>query len=232
VTGLPDGPIDHPTFKLCPQINLGLIHYQQGDLDPAEAAFTQALSVLQDLGDLVHAAAALNNLGLIHRVRGELEAAEACFRESLAAAREAGDREGEGHALNNLGLIYKAWGQLDEALACYQADAAICGEINDTYGLAAALLNCALIHADQENWEAVRRDGGRAWRLALVEGYDDLRARLSVLWGRDALAQGDNEAAAGHWHEALETASQVNDMERLRVKAELERLSPKTGLKG
>jgi hypothetical protein len=68
--------------------------------------------------------------------------------------------------------------------------------------------------------------------LALIHGYDDLHARLSVLWGRDTLAQGDNEAAAGHWHEVLETASQVSDMKRLRVKAELERPSPKTGLKG
>ena len=68
--------------------------------------------------------------------------------------------------------------------------------------------------------------------LALIHGYDDLRARLSVLWGRDALAQGDNEAADGHWHEALEMAGQVNEMERLRVKAKLERLSLNRSLKG
>ena len=51
--------------------------------------------------------------------------------------------------------------------------------------------------------------------LALIHGYDDLRARLSVLWGRDAPAQGDNEAAAGQWREALEMASQVSEMEAL-----------------
>lgn len=157
-------------------------------------------------------------------MRGELETAETCFRESLAAARDAGDQEGEGHALNNLGLIHKARGNLDEALACYRADAAICEDIGDTHGLAAALLNCALIHADRDDWEAAQKDGGRAWRLALVEGYDDLHARLSVLWGRDALARGDDGAAAGHWREALEMAVQVGEMERLRVKAGLERL--------
>jgi len=118
-------------------------------------------------------------------VRGELEAAGTCFRESLVAARDAGDREGEGHALHNLGLIHKARGELDAALICYRADATICEEMGDTYGLAAALLNCALIHANRDDWEAARKDGSMAWRLALIEGYDDLHAQLSILWGRE-----------------------------------------------
>ena len=101
--------------------------------------------------------------------------------------------------------------ELDEALVCYQADAGICEESGDIYGLAAALLNCALIHADQENREAIRQDGGWAWRLALVGGHHVLRARPGLLWGREVLAQGEEEAAAGHWREALKTASQVGE---------------------
>lgn len=84
------------------QINLGIIHYQQGELSMAEAAFRQALTTLQ-------------NLGLVHRVRGEMEAAEICFRQSLAAARDVGDWQGEGQTLTNLGLSHKARGEHHEA---------------------------------------------------------------------------------------------------------------------
>lgn len=206
------------------QVNLGVAYYKRGDLDEAGTVLQQALNTLQNLGDLAHAAVALGNLGLIYRARGELDTAEACFQESLAASRASNDKPGESQALSNLGLIHKARGEFDEALDCHQTDVAICEETGDTYGLVTALLNRALIHADRGDWEAVHQDGGRDWQLALTEGYRDMQARLSLLWGREALLKGDDKNAAGHWREALEAAEQAGVSERAEVKAALERV--------
>lgn len=78
-------------------------------MDTPEAAFRQALSVLQDLGDLVHAAAALNNLGLIYRVRGErgqLDEALACYQAAATICERIGDTYGLAAARLNCALIH------------------------------------------------------------------------------------------------------------------------------
>ena len=51
-----------------------------------------------------------------------------------------------------------------------------------------------------------------------------MQARLSLLWGREALLKGDEKNAAGYRQKALEAAEQAGVSERAEVKAALERV--------
>jgi tetratricopeptide (TPR) repeat protein len=183
-----------------------------------------ALTLLQSLGDWVHAAFALNNLGLLYRVKGDLEQAALYFQESREVSQQVGDPVGESAALTNLGLIHKARGELEQALGCYRADAAICAEIGDKQGLTAALVNIAIVHAEGAAWNEMERVVSKALQLAMTCGYDDLQARLRLLLGRRALAAGEVQAVAQQWREALELADQVGGSEQARIKQAIDSL--------
>ena len=72
---------------------LGVVVYRQhGDLDQAEAYFTEALQRFQESGDTYGAGIALANLGRVARDRGNYAQAAALYAEGLALHWDDGDR--------------------------------------------------------------------------------------------------------------------------------------------
>jgi predicted O-linked N-acetylglucosamine transferase (SPINDLY family) len=88
--------------------NLGNLLRELGQLEPAAAAYDQAIALAPRF------AQAHSNLGRVQHLRGELDAALASYRRAL----ELEPQRAEAHS--NLGHVLKEAACLDQALACFQ----------------------------------------------------------------------------------------------------------------
>jgi tetratricopeptide (TPR) repeat protein len=73
--------------------NLGIVAFEQGDLDDAEARFVEALELDRAHGNEWGAGAALDNLAAVAIERGDYERARELNREMLVLAERVGDQE-------------------------------------------------------------------------------------------------------------------------------------------
>ena len=95
---------------------LGQITYRQrGDLDRADAYFTEALHQFRELGDAFGAGLALANRGRVARDRGDYEQAAAMYAEALTLHWDDGDRGRIARCLNGLGIVAALAGQGERA---------------------------------------------------------------------------------------------------------------------
>jgi tetratricopeptide (TPR) repeat protein len=72
----------------------------------ASEAFTKALGIASERGDMAAVAANLNNVALLEWESGDLKRAEADLKESISVAMAAGDDVGEGIGQTNLADLY------------------------------------------------------------------------------------------------------------------------------
>jgi tetratricopeptide (TPR) repeat protein len=73
--------------------NLGVVAFEQGDLDEAEARFTETLALDRAHGNEWGAAVALDNLAGVALERGRYGRASELIRDTLTAAERLADRE-------------------------------------------------------------------------------------------------------------------------------------------
>ncbi len=85
--------------------SLGMLVWQQGEYERAEALQEEALALYREAGYERGAANALNSLGLVALDRGEYHRAKGFFEESLRLREGVGDAWGVAVSLNNLGLL-------------------------------------------------------------------------------------------------------------------------------
>ncbi|MEL6347772.1 MAG: tetratricopeptide repeat protein, partial [Myxococcota bacterium] len=97
----------------------------------AQAYFTQALAIHQEVGDRGAEGKALGNLATLNRMEGQLDEARARFSDALAIHREVENRCSEGIVLGELGLIEVMDGKAQDALTVLRQGEAILREIND-----------------------------------------------------------------------------------------------------
>jgi tetratricopeptide (TPR) repeat protein len=83
--------------------NLALCSHARGQLNEAEALFTESLSLYREIDDLWSAGSSLGNLASLALTRGDAQRARDLYQESLDIRRELGDLRGVGLALNGLG---------------------------------------------------------------------------------------------------------------------------------
>ena len=98
-------------------VNLGILHYQNGDFDRAESAWETALAINPLNFD------AYNQLAVLKREQGDFQAAEKIYLNSLAKWSD----NAETHC--NLGILYDLYmGRWNQALAEYKECAALTEE--------------------------------------------------------------------------------------------------------
>jgi tetratricopeptide (TPR) repeat protein len=83
--------------------NLALCSHMRGELDEAEALFTESLNLYREIGDSWSAGSSLGNLASLALTRGDAPRASDLYQASLDIRRELGDLRGVGLALNGLG---------------------------------------------------------------------------------------------------------------------------------
>jgi tetratricopeptide (TPR) repeat protein len=89
--------------------NIGIVHMNQQEWEPAIAAFQQSSALKHDLGDSRGIAQTLHNLGKLHFLRGDYDAAADAFQESLRIRLGPG-RDEHGAAQSFVALAHVALG--------------------------------------------------------------------------------------------------------------------------
>jgi non-specific serine/threonine protein kinase len=84
---------------------LGEIARGEGDLERAEALYTQALALMRELGPSKHASLVLHNLGQVALLRGDAPRGASLFADALRLQTNLGDRRGQSLTLSGLAAL-------------------------------------------------------------------------------------------------------------------------------
>lgn len=186
--------------------SLGTIRGTRGNHEAALADCERALSLFEQVGDLLGQARARTTLGGMHwRLARYAEASE-----HLSAAGEifaaAGEYAGEGVTLQHLGIVLFLRGNYPAALAAYERARQSARNSGDPIAEAHSLINAGQAHA---------RMGQLPDAVAVIErGLELARAHRNPPAEADGLNQlgsvlvelGEAERGIAHLHEALEIA--------------------------
>ncbi|HEU5171761.1 MAG TPA: tetratricopeptide repeat protein [Gemmatimonadales bacterium] len=181
---------------------LGVIEFERGRLEEAEAAFGQALGLARELADTQMAAHVSNNLGSVNHLRGRAEEALSLYREALVSHQRLGDRRGTAETWHNLGLAFRQmgwWREAEDAVAEAMRHAEAVG---DGTLLALAVTGHAELRVDRGQLALVEQELDRADRLATAARDEigaaevrRIRALVALRRGEPAAALSEAEAA-------------------------------------
>jgi tetratricopeptide (TPR) repeat protein/tRNA A-37 threonylcarbamoyl transferase component Bud32/TolB-like protein len=184
--------------------NLGVTLRRKGDLAGAHRKHDLALRLRKEIGQKIGEVASLNNLGTLSLDQGDLAAARKSFEASLATCRETGSQSSMAYALFGLGEVLAREGKLEEARKRHEEALALREKLGEKGTAAESRLALAILSLEQgdrakavelanlaaaEHQRQGATDGqalalaiaGRGREaLALLEGSQDLRARLNV----------------------------------------------------
>jgi tetratricopeptide (TPR) repeat protein len=151
------------------QSNLGLAHYERGELDPARAAFERALELNPHYGKT------WSNLGLVYEDGGLFERAGSAYRRALDL------RPGLAGTHNNLGRLQLKAGKLEAARSSLEQALAL-----DPF-YAAAQVNLGLVHQRSGRWDEAVRAYEKA--LALDPDYAAAYNNLGLVYADQGLLE-------------------------------------------
>ena len=178
---------------------LALIEMEQGDLDRAAAAATEALQLGRESGDEEGAALAMGFLADIGAHGGDLDRAACLWEECVQLWRRLGRRLELAIDLYSLAWISRLRGELAQAETYLEESNTIFGDLEDFRGQAGTLAGLVQVALD-------RGDLGRASSMlvAATELYASIRFVAGLLDLLELYAmvferQGEPEAAARLW---------------------------------
>ncbi|HEY3134236.1 MAG TPA: HD domain-containing phosphohydrolase [Gemmatimonadaceae bacterium] len=202
----------HSPSAIAQALNVvAIVHQTGGDLDLAEAMYTEARITAQSIRDAEALAMIDQNLGTVASIRGDVRRALEAFHLSLDGYRTLGMRDQAAQVLNNIGLAYSDLGELERAAAAYAEAEHTFGEERDqTNQLNVALNQVQLCIATGRFEEAQER----------VEPLLSLSGEIAPSWrgevyrhvGVIARESGDYMRAAEYLGRACECAEEAEDL--------------------
>ncbi len=162
-----------------------VVHWQQGDLDAADALYVSAHRCATRAGDGRLAAMTAQNRGIIANVRGDLPQALRHYRDSLDAYRRLGLTREVCGALNNLGMLHTDLGEWREAELAYGEALQLAEAEGEDGARLLILVNQAELALAHGNVDEARAICARALPLARAQGDEraegELRKHLGVI---------------------------------------------------
>lgn len=119
----------------------GVLHFEQGELDAAVAAWSMFLEAATDVEHHKQIGHAYNNLGIVATIRYHHSDALAFYSRAHIASERAGDHIMVAATYNNLGIAYRELGMLDDAFRA--SDAAIALMYQNPHETGLAILEAA-----------------------------------------------------------------------------------------
>ena len=200
-----------PLWEGATENEIGLDHWQLGDIAAARAAFEAAVAIARRTGDRYGEGAALSNLCVNDLARGELKAGIACYEKALPVLREVRAAALEGSALTSAGRAYDILGEPDQARERYRQALALLRATGDRAGEARTLNHIALLSQEVgDNQDALARFGAA---LAVFVALEDRRWQGTVLHNTGVVYQslGEWPRAASSYEAALRLRREVGD---------------------
>ncbi len=157
----------------------GQIYYQLGRYNLAQAAFSQALSLFEEVENNLAQADVWNGMGLIQWRLADYAEATANHHHALNLFRKVGSKDGEGRALGNLGMVYGVTGAYEQAFDMFQQAVAIFEAIPHQEGVGFALNNMALAYLWEGNMDEALSYAQSSLKIART--IDNVTLELNVL---------------------------------------------------
>lgn len=201
--------------------NLGLVHYQLGQVEQAVRHFESALDVASAIGDRQWAANARCNLGLVWLEQDEAEKARVHLETALGDARAMGQRLLEATVCCNLGLLELRQARLCEAQTALESAAALADAMEAPGLHAQARRALARALAGQGQTAQALRQSLHAAELAERAGDGAELARIVA--ERSALQRGLGDDSAAD-RDAVEAAGLAQRAGDAALEAEVQRL--------
>lgn len=190
--------------------NLGAVHFNGGDDEPAIEYYLRSLRVAEDIGDTLRIATALVNIGSVYlNKEATHHLAFDFYRRALPLSVKLGDQDAIGTCAVNMGEIYLKDNQdldsalfyFEMALAAYQKSA--------TGNVAYALKNIGRVYASRGEYQKAIDYQTEAYNLA-----KSLDARLEMAQSLLSLAntyelKGDSKSSISAFKQAQEIAYQI-----------------------
>jgi predicted ATPase len=165
-------------------ITLGDMKTELGEYSEATSLITEALGIMQEVGDLRGITRALWQLGTCAIRPGEFKQAIRYLQEALPLARQTGDKSTIAIVLTGLSEVAIRQGEYERATALEEESLALRRQIAETWGIAISLANLA--------WIAISRDDLEK-AVSLLEESLDLRHEIGdiggIAWCLEKLAE-------------------------------------------
>jgi predicted ATPase/class 3 adenylate cyclase len=190
---------------------LGVLLFQQGELDASVRALEHSLAIWRELGNREQQARELNSLGATHRYLGHLDTARTLLEESIEISRDIGSDTRLAAALTNLGQVESVAGDLDRASQALREALELDDNHGDVFGVA----------LDQQSLALVSLRAGRA-----EQARDLLSSSLDYV-----VSSGDTEFLANTLElSACITADLGNHLRAARLAGAAEAIRQKAGM--
>jgi tetratricopeptide (TPR) repeat protein len=163
--------------------------------DPSsEAAGTEALSMYEQLGDLVGQANVLNNLGVRAYYQGHWNLALDYWNRGRAAREKAGDVVGAATQVNNLGEIYSDQGRYDEAAEMFRTALRVWRSAHFPVGIALATSNLGRLAARTGRHDEADKTLREAINLFEQQGAESFIAETMIRLAENYVLAGDPQS--------------------------------------
>jgi tetratricopeptide (TPR) repeat protein len=183
----------------------GLLLYEKGDLDQAQAYFKEVLDLATQSEDHELLASAYHNLGSIAWTRGRLHEAWELLQKARELQQAAQELHGEAETLNSLGLVEEGIGHWEKAIETYQLALEKMEQAGDFYGQSQVLVNLGNVYSLQHEATSALACLEQAYEIAKELGNPRLQ-------GQSLTALGDMYRSNGELEKAVEVLRQAIEM--------------------
>ena len=176
-------------------VETAMVQAAIGDVEPAKAAYQEALRIWKAEKNLYSQAETLNNLAVLYHQLGEYESASEAYEDGLACARNSHNQRAEALILTGLGDLYSEIEDFDAAARAYEQAGVIADGLSEAFisnYLFLARANLALLQEDTQTVFQILK----SYRKKLntnSSAYD--RGLLALLHGRSYLLKHETKKA-------------------------------------
>jgi tetratricopeptide (TPR) repeat protein len=193
--------------------NLGVVHWQLGDLSRAMDLARRALGLARELGDKLGEARTLDILGAVAETLGRYEESAEHTRQALDLAQAEGDRSGEANLLVSVGNCYRRLGRYPEAVEHLERAVELSRELGHHLGESDALDHLGLAHQRLGLHEEAVDCHQRALDRFRELGYRFGEAHALTNLGSAHRLLGRTREAAEHHRRALDLFRELGSVE-------------------
>ncbi len=192
---------------------LGQVWMEQGRRDQAEAAYVEALSIFEEVGDSSSLLPVLESLASLALDAGDLEKALIYTTRAENQAAQGDDPIRQGHLLALLGDIRLELGEYDEAVETYVRAIETLQSANDMIGLGVVQTKLGIAHLDHEDFTRAVAMLSAALDIFRSEERLDYQERVLGSLGTAYGSLGQWQDAVSCHQGALAIARDLDDLE-------------------
>ncbi|MEM8611513.1 MAG: tetratricopeptide repeat protein [Cyanobacteria bacterium P01_H01_bin.105] len=193
-------------------LRLGNRQADQGDYRSAVRAWSQAVELYYEIGDVASMERTYGNIGSAYAQLGDYTSAETAVRRQLAIARDNQNFSTQIFAWNTLGTLRLQRGAIASSTQAYEEALTIATSVQNFEGIGLSLSNLGLLAYAQGDYDMAVTFYERAGNYRIRAGNIAGRANTSNNLGDAYFAQDTQGKAIGAYRLALSYGRDANDI--------------------